>query len=109
MTTVRPIYTAVTRSLLFLMLILSALFVIVYFVYVSVEQYNQMQLKKEKERLAVQEQLRQRLDGTIDYINLVRRDNVNRLNDLLKERVYEAYISPQLFITNQRGKCLMSL
>ncbi len=104
MTTVRPIYTAVTRSLLFLMLILSALFVIVYFVYVSVEQYNQMQLKKEKERLAVQEQLRQRLDGTIDYINLVRRDNVNRLNDLLKERVYEAYNIASVIYNESKGK-----
>ncbi len=103
MTNVKPIYSAITRRLLVLMIVLSVSIVVIYVVYASVNIYNEMQETKEKELASVKEQLRQKSAGTINYIALVRQDNAIKLNEILKQKVYEAYTVATSIYNESKG------
>ena len=103
MTNVKPIYSAITRRLLVLMIVLSVSIVVIYVVYASVNIYNEMQETKEKELASVKEQLRQKSAGTINYIALVRQDNAIKLNEILKQKVYEAFTVASSIYKESKG------
>ncbi len=103
MTKVKPIYSAITRGLLMLMLTLSVSIIVIYVIYTSYNTFKEIQAGKEKELASIKEQLRQKSAGTISYIALVRQDNAIKLNEILKQKVYEAYTVASSIYDESKG------